>query len=193
MSVLDGGVRTAHMVASVLLGRPDEGLREAWPLLARSVATLPFGEVRNRLTAFLVHVAATSQTALEAHHAAVLGPGRNRRFRLACHSSGDAAERQKTLHRFENAFRTAGFGLSGEEPADHLAAVCELSARGAVDPAVQLLREHRADLAELRGELEEEGSPYAHIVAAVQATIPPAGPRERRPVPCAARSRFTAW
>ncbi|MFF0306249.1 nitrate reductase molybdenum cofactor assembly chaperone [Streptosporangium sp. NPDC004379] len=192
MSVLDGGVRTAHMVASVLLGRPDEGLREAWPLLARSVATLPFGEVRNRLTAFLVHVAATSQTALQSHHTAVLGPERSRRFRLTCHSSDDAAEREGAMHRFEGAFRTAGFGLSGEEPADHLAAVCELSARGAVEPAVQLLREHRAALTALREELETEGSPYAHVVAAVQATLPPPGPRERRAVPCVARGRSTA-
>ncbi len=57
--------------------------------------------------------------------------------------------------------------------------VCELSGRGATDQAVRLLREHRPGLETLLLALEAESSPYAHVVAAVLATLPPLTERER--------------
>jgi nitrate reductase delta subunit len=57
--------------------------------------------------------------------------------------------------------------------------VCELSARGAVHEARRLLQEHRAGLELLRTALADERSPYVDVVAAVTATLPPAGRREQ--------------
>ncbi|MFF0306247.1 nitrate reductase molybdenum cofactor assembly chaperone [Streptosporangium sp. NPDC004379] len=180
MSALDdAGLRTAHMVASVLLGYPDERLYEARPLLARSVGTLPPGEVRARLAAFLRHLDATPRPELEAHYVATFDLKRRCCPYLTYYAHGDTRKRGAALLRFKHAVREAGFDLSGGELPDHLAVVCELSARGAVGPAVRLLRENRAGLAVLARALLEERSPYADVVAAVQATLPPARPWER--------------
>ncbi|GAA2899114.1 hypothetical protein GCM10010517_64600 [Streptosporangium fragile] len=175
----DSEVRTAHLVASVLLGYPDGRLHEARPLLMKSVAVLPAGEVRARLAAFLVHVAATGRGDLEAHYVATFDLKRRCCPYLTYYTYGDTRKRGAALLRFKHAFSAAGFELTSEELPDHLAVVCELSARGAVGPATRLLREHRAGLELLRRSLEAERSPYAEVVAAVEATLPPAGPRER--------------
>ncbi|NUW31100.1 nitrate reductase molybdenum cofactor assembly chaperone [Nonomuraea sp. SMC257] len=171
------------MTASVLLGHPDERLVEALPLLTMTVDRLPAGEAASRLRAFLKHLATTPLPRLAEHYVAT--------FDLKCRCSpyltystyGDARKRGMALLRFKHAFREAGFEPTGGELPDHLAVVCELSARGGVAQAARLLREHRAGVETLHRALREERSPYADVVAAVLATLPPPGARE----PAAAR------
>lgn len=171
--------RTAHMVASVLLGYPDDALYGARQVLAESVATLPEGEVRTRLTAFLDHLDATSQADLTAHYVATFDLKRRCCLYLTYYAYGDTRKRGAALLRFKHAFRSAGFELADGELPDHLAVVCELSGRGAVREARRLLLENRAGLELLRKALEAERSPYADVVAAVLATLPPAGLRDQ--------------
>ncbi|MDF5758236.1 nitrate reductase molybdenum cofactor assembly chaperone [Spongiactinospora sp. TRM90649] len=172
-------VRTAHMVASVLLGYPDERLYGARPVLAEAVAGLPAGQVRDRLAAFLRHVEVTGQGELAAHYVATFDLKRRCCLYLTYYAYGDTRKRGGALLRFKHALRAAGFEPADGELPDHLAVVCELSGRGAVREARRLLREHRAGLELLRTALTAERSPYADVVAAVTATLPAAGPRER--------------
>ncbi|GHH69053.1 hypothetical protein GCM10017673_18910 [Streptosporangium violaceochromogenes] len=175
----EGRLRTAHMVASVLLGYPDDRLYGARRALEEAVGTLPAGEVRDRLAAFLRHVAVTPQAALAAHYVATFDLKRRCCPYLTYYAYGDTRKRGAALLRFKHALRAAGFELADGELPDHLAVVCELSARGAVHEAGRLLREHRPGLELLRTALEDERSPYAGVVAAVAATLPPAGRRAR--------------
>lgn len=175
----DSELRTAHLVASVLLGYPDDRLYGTRPALAEAVATLPSGEVRKRLETFLDHMDATPPGNLAAHYVATFDLKRRCCPYLTYYTYGDTRKRGAALLRFKHAFRSSGFEVTEEELPDHLAVVCELSARGATRQAVQLLREHGAGLELLRRALEEDGSPYADVVAAVKATLPPPGPREQ--------------
>jgi nitrate reductase delta subunit len=175
----EGELRTAHMVASVLLGYPDDRLYGARQVLAEAAMALPAGEVRDRLTAFLDHVAGTAQADLAAHYVATFDLKRRCCPYLTYYAYGDTRKRGGALLRFKHALRAAGFEIADGELPDHVAVVCELSARGAVREARRLLREHRAGLELLRTALEDERSPYADVVAAVAATLPPAGPREK--------------
>ncbi|MEQ4724327.1 nitrate reductase molybdenum cofactor assembly chaperone [Nonomuraea sp. B19D2] len=171
--------RTAHMVASVLLGYPDERLFDGLDVLTVAVAGLPAGEVRERLLAFLAHAAATGPSELAAHYVATFDLKRRCCPYLTYYAYGDTRKRGAALLRFKHALHTAGFELADGELPDHLAVVCELSARGAVREAQRLMMEHRAGLEVLRAALEDERSPYADVVAAVLATLPPAGAREQ--------------
>ncbi|GIH95471.1 nitrate reductase molybdenum cofactor assembly chaperone [Planobispora siamensis] len=175
----DGPVRTAHMVASVLLGYPDERMYGELPVLAEAVAGLPHGEVRARLESFLGRCAATSRSALAAHYVATFDLKRRCCPYLTYYAYGDTRKRGAALLRFKHAFREAGFELADGELPDHLSVVCELSGRGAVRQAQRLMQENRAGLELLRTALEAEDSPYADVVAAVLATLPAAGPRQR--------------
>ncbi|MBG0830112.1 nitrate reductase molybdenum cofactor assembly chaperone [Planomonospora sp. ID67723] len=180
MSALsDGELRTAHLVASVLLGYPDDTLYGGRRVLAGSVAALPAGEVRTRLAAFLDHVEATPPTELAAHYVATFDLKRRCCPYLTYYAYGDTRKRGGALLRFKHAFAAAGFELADGELPDHLAVVCELLARGAVREARRLLIEHRAGLELLRTALRSEDSPYADVVAAVLATLPAASLRDQ--------------
>jgi nitrate reductase molybdenum cofactor assembly chaperone NarJ/NarW len=172
-------VRAVHLTASVLLGYPDERLADALPLLASIVADLPGGEPADRLRAFLDHAAATPLDRLAEHYVAVFDFKRRCSPYLTYYTYGDTRRRGMALLRFKQAFREAGFEPADGELPDHLAVVCELSARGATAPATRLLREHRAGLDLLLDALRTEESPYASVVAAVLATLPPTTARER--------------
>ncbi|SDJ53996.1 nitrate reductase delta subunit [Nonomuraea maritima] len=172
-------LRTAHMVASVLLAYPDERLHDGLDVLAAEVTGLPAGETRERLAAFLTHAAATDPALLAAHYVATFDLKRRCCPYLTYYAYGDTRKRGAALLRFKHALRAAGFELTDGELPDHLAVVCELSARGAVRQARRLMTEHRAGLEVLRAALDEERSPYAGVVAAVLATLPPAGARAR--------------
>ncbi|MEO3886364.1 nitrate reductase molybdenum cofactor assembly chaperone [Nonomuraea sp. B5E05] len=175
----DGDLRSAHMVASVLLGYPDERLYGSRQVLVEAVSALPAGEVRDRLSAFLGHTAGTTQPDLAAHYVATFDLKRRCCPYLTYYAYGDTRKRGAALLRFKHALHTAGFELTDGELPDHLAVVCELSARGAVRQARRLMTEHRAGMEVLRAALEDERSPYADVVAAVLATLPPARARER--------------
>jgi len=179
MALGEGELRTAHMVASVLLGYPDDRLYGARQVLAEAVAALPAGEVRDRLTAFLDHTAVAAQADLAAHYVATFDLKRRCCPYLTYYAYGDTRKRGGALLRFKHALRAAGFEVADGELPDHVAVVCELSARGAVREAQRLLQEHRAGLELLRTALEEERSPYSDVVAAVAATLPPAGSRAK--------------
>ncbi|MCA2229254.1 nitrate reductase molybdenum cofactor assembly chaperone [Nonomuraea aurantiaca] len=172
-------LRAAHMVASVLLGYPDDRLYGARQVLAEAVDALPAGEVRDHLSAFLDHAAGTAQADLAAHYVATFDLKRRCCPYLTYYAYGDTRKRGGALLRFKHALRAAGFEVADGELPDHVAVVCELSARGAVREARRLLQEHRAGLELLHTALEDERSPYADVVAAVTATLPPAGPREK--------------
>ncbi|MEV0590740.1 nitrate reductase molybdenum cofactor assembly chaperone [Nonomuraea cavernae] len=174
--------RAVHLTASVLLGYPDERLAGAVPLLAEAVAGLPPGEPARRLTAFLDHLAVTPVAELAEHYVATFDLKRRCCLYLSYYAYGDTRKRGMALLRFKHAFREAGFELADGELPDHLAAVCELSGRGATEQATRLLREHRAGLETLLAALRDERSPYQDVVAAVLATLPPPTARERAAV-----------
>ncbi|MEU8365279.1 nitrate reductase molybdenum cofactor assembly chaperone [Nonomuraea sp. NPDC048882] len=172
-------VRTVHMVASVLLGYPDERLHDGLGLLREEVDGLPAGAAREPLSAFLGHVAATPPAELAAHYVATFDLKRRCCPYLTYYAYGDTRKRGAALLRFKHALKAAGFEIADGELPDHLAVVCELSARGAVREARRLLLEHRAGVEMLHAALREERSPYADVVAAVLTTLPPAGAREQ--------------
>ncbi|HLU73960.1 MAG TPA: nitrate reductase molybdenum cofactor assembly chaperone [Nonomuraea sp.] len=171
--------RAVHLTASVLLSYPDERLADALPLLRQTVGAMPDGEPARRLRAFLDHAAATPAQELAEHYVATFDMKRRCCPYLTYYTYGDTRKRGMALLRFKHAFREAGFEPAEGELPDHLAVVCELSARGGTAQAGRLLREHRPGLDLLLQALESEGSPYAHVVAAVLATLPPASARER--------------
>lgn len=179
-ALTESRARTVHMVASVLLGYPDDALWQARPILAEAVDTLPKGTARDRLRAFLDHMDATSPPQLAAHYVAMFDLQRRCCPYLTYYTYGDTRKRGAALLHFKHTVRAAGFDLADGELPDHLSVVCELSARGAYEQAMRLLRDHRAGLELLRQALEGQESAYAHVVAAVQATLPPPGPRDRQ-------------
>lgn len=167
----------AWQTASLLLGYPDEELYERRPLLRDAVAALPAG-VGAPLRRFLDHLDATDAGALAADYVATFDHRKRCCLYLTYYAYGDTRKRGMALLRFKHAYRAAGLVLDDGELPDHLGVVLEFAATGDAEQGRRLLTEHRAGLELLRLALTELGSPWAAVIEAVSATLPPPSGRD---------------
>ena len=171
--------RVVRQAASYLLTYPDAGLIAGLPVIRAAL-------VEQRVTSldpFLDHLKATPLRELERQYVEVFDLSRRHALYLSYWTDGDTRRRGEVLARFKAAYRASGFlvDTSGELP-DFLPMVLEFAA--VADPVAgeELLREYRASLELLRIGLEEDGTPYADVVAAVCATLPGPSPKDRAAV-----------
>ena len=83
------------------------------------------------------------------------------------------------LLRFKQTYLGAGFELDDAELPDHLCVVLEFAATIDRDLGRQLMLDHRAGLELLRLSLRDMRSPWASLIDAVTATLPPLRGEER--------------
>ncbi|SFO92203.1 nitrate reductase molybdenum cofactor assembly chaperone [Actinomadura madurae] len=168
----DAQLAAAWQVASLLLGYPDEQLLARRPLLRRAVAGLP-APVAEPLGRVLDHLDATAPQDLAADYVATFDHRKRCCLYLTYYAYGDTRKRGMALLRFKQAYDAAGLVLDGGELPDHLAVVLEFAATGDLVQGRRLLLEHRAGLELLRLSLTESGSPWAPVLDAIAATLPP--------------------
>lgn len=89
-------------------------------------------------------------------------------------TAGDTRNRGAAMLAFVQAYRGAGAAPPADEAPDHLPVVLEFAATVDPDLGRRLLAEHRTPIDVLYKALTDTGSPYAHAVAAVLATLPAA-------------------
>ena len=171
----------AHQLASVLLAYPDPSLLARVDDLRAAAGTLP-PAVGGPLLHFLDHLAATPLPDLAADYVETFDLRRRCCLYLTYYSYGDTRKRGMALLRFKHAYRSAGLVLDDAELPDALPVVLEFSATGDAEVATRLLAEHRGGLELLRLALVEAASPYAAVVDAVCATLPPLRERDRAAV-----------
>lgn len=101
--------------------------------------------------------------------------GIDRDLRLASWTAATTRERAVDVLAFTNAYRAAGVARPAGAVHDHLAVVLEFAAH--VDPEAgrRLLVRHRVAIAALARTVADAGSPYAHVLTAVCATLPKVG------------------
>jgi nitrate reductase delta subunit len=176
-----GELATARQVASLLLGYPDDELLGRLPLLRAATAPLP-AELAAPLGRFLDHLETTPLPALQAAYVETFDLRRRCSLYLTYYAYGDTRKRGMALLQFKHLYGRAGMQLSDAELPDHLAVVLEFTATGDAARGERLLCEHRAGLELIRLALEERRSPWAWVVQAVSATLPPVAAADRAAV-----------
>ena len=171
----------AWQAQSLLLSYPDSGLVTRLPLLRRVAEAVP-PPVGAPLARFLDHVAATPLPELAAEYVATFDHRKRFAPYLTYFAYGDTRKRGMALLRFKHAYRAAGLALDDAELPDHLAVVLEFAATGDATVGARLLIEHRAGLELMRLGLHDAGSPWAHVLDSVSATLPPLGRHEHEKV-----------
>lgn len=171
----------AWQSASLLLGYPDEELVARAGLLREAAALLP-AAVSEPLAAFLRHLEVTALPELAADFVATFDHRRRCCLYLTYFEHGDTRNRGVALLRFKMAYRESGMVLSDDELPDHLGVLLEFGATADVATARELLLEHRAGLEVLRLALKDAQSPWAHVLQAVCATLPPLAGDDREAV-----------
>jgi len=163
------------------LGYPDEALLARVALLRVAAARLP-AAVSDPMMAFLTHLEVTALPELAADYVATFDHQRRCCLYLTYFQHGDTRNRGMALLRFKTAYRQGGMVLSDDELPDHLAVVLEFGATADLAGARVLLLEHRAGLELLRLALEDGDSPWANVLKAVCATLPPLAGDDREAV-----------
>lgn len=181
-----GTLTDQHLVlawqsASLLLGYPDEQLLSRAPMLRDAAAMLP-APVQDPLTIFLRHLQTTALPELAADFVATFDHQKRCCLYLTYFQYGDTRQRGIALLRFKTAYRESGVVLSDDELPDHLGVLLEFGAVADVSRARILLLEHRAGLELLRLALQDANSPWAHVLQAVSATLPPLAGEDREAV-----------
>lgn len=163
--------RAAHTVISLLLDYPTAETAAHRADVEDVVAGLP-ADVRRPLRAFLDATASMPLRELQAAYVTTFDLKRRCSLYLSYYAAGDTRKRGAALVTFVEAFRAAGWETDGSELPDHLPTVLELSARTDGEIAGMVLDAHRDGIEVLRAALETVRSPYAHVVAALVATLP---------------------
>ncbi|MBC7268673.1 MAG: molecular chaperone TorD family protein [Streptomyces sp.] len=160
------GFEVLYQAAALCLTYPGDDFLARLPLLR---------EAAPQLQEFTDHAAVTAPEELAAHYVRVFGEDGEEGLRLG-RGRGAAAPA-----RLSDLYRAHGLEFTGEERPDFLPAVLEFTARtGNTDP----LTGHRDALEQLRARLTGLGTPYACVLDAVCATLPPALPGDLTdPVP----------
>lgn len=174
----DAELATAWQAASLLLGYPDEELMGRRPLLRRAVHGLA-PAAGTPLAGFLDHLDATPIPELAADYVATFDHRKRCCLYLTYYAYGDTRKRGAALLRFKHTYVSAGLVLDEGELPDHLAVVLEFAATADLAEGRRLLIEHRAGLELLRLALTGAGSPWAAVLDAVSATLPPLTGRNR--------------
>jgi nitrate reductase delta subunit len=164
-----------------LLGYPDEQALEHAPLLQPALVHVPDAQSAP-LGRFLEHVAATPALQLAADYVRTFDHQRRCCLYLTYYAHGDTRKRGMALLSFKEAYRSAGLEFAADELPDHLAVVLEFASTVDASIGRALLLDHRAGIELLRLALEEAQSPYADVLRAVSATLPPLAGDERAAV-----------
>ena len=164
--------RIVWAAAAVMLAYPDERVLDRLDEVAAAVRPLP-PVVRGPLEQMLDHLRSGDPVQLAEDYVRVLDQKRSCAPYLTYYAHGDTRRRGMALVDVVETYRAAGFRPVGDELPDHLAVALEFAAT--VDPVAgqELLVRHRPGLDLLAGGLARAGSPYAALVQAVLATLPP--------------------
>ncbi|WP_017540847.1 MULTISPECIES: nitrate reductase molybdenum cofactor assembly chaperone [Nocardiopsis] len=165
--------------AALLLDYPDRGMLERLPAVRAAVEELPAGPAREGLAAFCAHASAAGELELGAHYVETFDMRRRRALHLTFYTDGDTRRRGHALARLKEIYAGCGWRPGPQELPDHLCVVLEFASRGDTEWGEALLRRFQPGLELLRAALHRHGTPYAGVLDAVAATLPPPAAAQR--------------
>lgn len=165
-------VRAVWIAASWLVGYPSDELYARLRVLQSLVDGLPDG-VRTHLRDVLQVLTESDVIDLRSQYVETFDTRRRGCLYLTYFINGDTRKRGMALLDIKETYREAGLEVSEDELPDHLTYVLEFGAAHDVRAALAILLKNRAGIELLRLHLVESGSPWAGVLVAVCATLPP--------------------
>lgn len=164
--------RVVWQAASLLLGYPDESFGQRLELVSAAADSLS-GPEGGLLMDCVRRLRALEPVDAAIAYVDTFDWRRRRTLFLTYYTAGDTRGRGMALLEFASAYRAAGATPPAGELPDHLAVVLEFAATVDQDAGYRLLAAHRTPIDLLLDGLRRMDSPYAQVVEAVAATLPP--------------------
>lgn len=168
----------AWQSVSLLLDYPDQAVLARAELVRSASLQLP-PAIGDSIRDFLDHLESTPLPELQADYVETFDNRRRCNLFLTYFAHGDTRKRGMALLRFKQTYLRAGFEPNDAELPDHLCVVLEFAATINRDLGRDLMLDHRAGLELLRLSLRDMSSPWATLIDAVTATLPPLRGEER--------------
>lgn len=159
-------------IISAALRYPDADVLAARPAVAAAVAQLPPSPVSEALRRFTDWWAARPAEDLQGEYVATFDFSRRTCLDLTYCSYGDRRQRGLALVALRRRYADAGMELDGPELPDHLPVMCEFAA-AEPEAGLAMLEEFRPAIELVGLSLETAGSPYADLITALTALLPP--------------------
>jgi len=164
--------------ASLLLDYPGPACGEDLALVEAALSEWPRSPARLELQRFLSWWRALSDGERERTYVATFDLDRALTLYVTEGRPRTSRERGAALLALRRAYEDLGAGVARDELPDYLPLMLEVAAQ--VPPARALLHAERASLRDLAAALDERGSPFGLVVAAVLTTLPDDGEAGRR-------------
>jgi len=171
--------RLLWRIAALLLDYPSAPTLAMTDQLITAAGELP-ESVGEPLLRVLHEFRAADPLQLAVRYVETFDMRRRASLHLTYYAYGDTRKRGMALLRFKHAYRQAGLQLGDEELPDFLPVVLEFAATVDQLQGERLLAEHVPVLELLRLSLTDTGSPYASVLTAILATLPPINTADRR-------------
>lgn len=165
--------RELFTVASLLLQYPDEELLACADELVAMASALPSENGRDGLVALawsLKHLPAVES---QRRYVETFDLRRKAGLDLTYYLHGDTRKRGLALLTLKQRYRAAGFSVTDRVLPDYLPVVLEFAAAAGAGAGEAPLRQHKAGLGFLAASLHDTGSPYAAVLDAICAVLPP--------------------
>lgn len=166
-------------IVALLLDYPSDQTISLAEQLDAAAMQLP-DAVCSPVRKFLSHFASQPALQLEQAYVETFDMCKRSSLHLTYYAYGDTRKRGMALLRFKHAYRQAGVGSEEGELPDYLPMVLEFAAAVDQIQGERLLAEHVPVLELLRLSLQDNESPYADLLTAVLATLPPVSTADRR-------------
>jgi nitrate reductase delta subunit len=176
--------RVVWQAAALLLAYPDEAQAARLDLVERAVAKLD-DRYRAPLTECIAYLRGRPVVTAAADYVETFDWRRRRTMFLTYYTAGDTRNRGQALLAIAQVYRAADATPPTDELPDHLTVMLEFAATVDERTGYELLVAHRTALDLLQAGLVQAESPYAAVVGAVAATLPPTDPTATRRVAAA--------
>jgi nitrate reductase delta subunit len=171
--------RLLWRIAALLLDYPSPNTTALGSEILTAIQELP-AQPRLSIEHFLRDYCSADPMRLAAEYVETFDMRRRASLHLTYYAYGDTRKRGMALLRFKHSYRQAGVQLDDSELPDYLPLVLEFAATIDLRQGERLLAEHVPVLELLRLSLEDSGSNYAKVLAAVLATLPEISTADRR-------------
>ncbi|MFN8167674.1 MAG: nitrate reductase molybdenum cofactor assembly chaperone [Candidatus Nanopelagicales bacterium] len=166
-------VRRLLAASSLLLCYPEAATLDRVAVLRAGTDGLP-AESRDPLIRFVDWLASVPLLDAQAHYVEIFDRRRKACLYLTYFLNGDTRRRGMALVEFKELYQASGYDLGPTELPDFLPVVLEFGAVGDLAASLEQLARHRSGIEVLEKALAGFGSPYADVVTALLAVVPPA-------------------
>ncbi|HEX7297673.1 MAG TPA: nitrate reductase molybdenum cofactor assembly chaperone [Solirubrobacteraceae bacterium] len=165
---------TAYKLLSLLLCYPDADLHRLRSEIAAAAHALPNGEDRTAMLAFLDETAGWDLEDAQEAYVGTFDFNRRASLHLTYPYQGDRRQRGVALLKLRRLYTRLGLTPITDELPDYLPLMLELADMLDLESARELLSEFRAAIELCAAALDQQHSPYRHLLTGLRANLEPA-------------------